>query len=398
MARLGSALLGLLLGCGADAPPSTPAAEPAPAAEAPARAPTPKPEAPRASGVFQVDVLDVGQGDAILLRSPAGKAVLIDAGTGQQGEAALPLLEALGVTRLELVVATHGHADHIGGLDEIVNRLQVRLFTDNGLPHTTDAYDRLMKAVEAKGIAYKTAAVGQTYKLDGGVKLEILNPDGEPITGTRSDLNANSVVVRATHGANCFLFVGDAEAETEERMLERGVAPCDVLKAAHHGSGYASGAAFLEAVRPQAVLISVGAGNEYGHPDPEAMSRYAAASAQVLRTDLGGTLRAESDGRSVRIRPERGAELTLRGRGGEAGAALAQAATSEAEGESRLDLNRATAAELEALPGLGEKLARAIIEDRKKNGHFSSVDELDRVPGIGPATIAGLREHLRVAR
>lgn len=393
-------IAGLVLGAcsGEERPASLASSRPDPAPAAETTAPT-RANATTATGVLQVDVLDVGQGDAILLRTPGAKAVLIDAGTGQVGEAALPLLQEIGVNTLDLVVATHPHADHIGGMDEVLGSIPARLLIDNGLPHSTDTYDKLMKLVETKGIKYKSAKAGQIYRLDGGVKLEVLNPTGDPITGTRSDLNANSVVVRATHGKNCFLFTGDAEAETEERLLANKVQPCDVLKAAHHGSRYASSTEFLAAVKPQAVLISLGAGNEYGHPDPEAVARYEATKASIFRTDQDGNLHAESDGTRVVITPTRGQPKTITGRstpssdGGSTGTSTASAG----EASGLLNLNTATAAELEALPGVGEKLAAAIIDYRAKNGPFRSVSALDEVPGVGPSTLAQLEGLVRAA-
>ena len=397
--------LALASGCGGVAPEAPkktgsssskgmkPAAAPEPSSSAPA--------APLTGSLFQVDVLDIGQGDAILLRSPGGKTALIDAGTGQQGESALPLLQELGVKSLDLVVATHPHSDHIGGMDEVLSALPAKLYLDNGLPHETSTYNKLMKLVESKKIAYKAAKVGQTFNMDT-VKLTVLNPSGDPISGTRSDLNANSVVIRATYGDTCFLFVGDAEAETEERLLANKVARCDVLKAAHHGSGYASSEAFLSAVKPGIVLISVGEGNSYGHPDPSALERYAAVGARVLRTDQQGTLHVVSDGRTIQVQPARGAGATLAAGGSAAastsasgGGAKGSSAASHAT-DSLLDLNRATQEDLEELPGVGAKMAEAIVEDRASNGRFKSVDDLARVKGVGPATVERIRSLVTV--
>ncbi len=353
--------------------------------------------APLAGAIFKVDVLDVGQGDAILLRSPTGKSVLIDAATGQTGEDALPALQALGVTSLDLVIATHPHSDHIGGMDEVLSALPAKLYIDNGLAHDTATYNKLMALIESKKIPYKAAKVGQTYNLGGGAKLTVLNPAGDPITGTRSDLNANSVVVRATFGSTCMLFMGDAEAETEERLLANKLESCDLLKAAHHGSGYASTAPFLAAVAPQVVLVSVGEGNSYGHPDPSALDRYAAAKGKVYRTDLQGALHVESDGTTIQMKPDRGAGFTIKGRG--AGAPVVVSSTTSTtstkgtthSSDSLLNLNKATVEQLVELPGIGEKTAEAIIADRAANGPFRSVDDLERVKGVGAATVDKVR-------
>lgn len=395
---LGIALAWALMGC---PPAETHKKEGSKAGSAATEAAAPAPS-PTGGGVLQVDVLDVGQGDAILLRSPGGKTVLIDAGTGQKGESALPLLQGMGVKALDLVVATHPHSDHIGGMDEVLEALPAKLYIDNGLTHDTDTYNKLMALVEARKIAYKPAKVGQTFNMDSGVKLTVLNPAGDPISGTRSDLNANSVVLRATYGSTCFLFVGDAEAETEERLLANKVEPCDVLKAAHHGSGYASTAPFLAAVRPKLVLVSVGEGNSYGHPDPSAMARYADAGARVLRTDEQGTLHAESDGVTIRVTPARGQGASVKGGGSGAaqptkGATKAATTTAAVQsGDSLLNLNKATVEQLIELPGIGEKTAEAIVADRKANGPFRSVDDLGRVKGVGDATVDKVRDLVTV--
>ncbi len=251
------------------------------------------------AGTLTVDVLDVGQGDSILLRTPAGKAVLIDAGERQAD--VVDQLRALGVTELALAVATHPHADHIGGMNDVLLSIPARLYVDNGLPHTTATYSTLMRTIELRGIPYKTAVVGQTFSLDDGVKIAVLGPGADPVRGSRSDLNANSVVLRVTHDRDCILLVGDAESETEHNLLRGAVQPCEVLKVAHHGSNFASSDDFLAAVKPEIALISVGADNKYGHPGDETMARLQAAGAKIYRTDQDGALRLESSGRGWKV-------------------------------------------------------------------------------------------------
>lgn len=251
------------------------------------------------AGTVRVDVLDIGQGDSILIRTPANKTILIDAGDGQIDVP--PILAELGVTQLDLVIATHPHADHIGGMDEVLDALPVKLYTDNGLPHTTKTYDEVMKRIEDKNIPYRAAQVGQTYKLDDGATIEILFPNGTPLHDTRSDLNSNSVVARLTHGKDCFLFVGDSEEPTEQALVQAGLGQCDVLKVAHHGSRHSSTSSFLAAVKPKIALISVGTGNRYGHPGEETLDRLEGIGAKVYRTDTMGMLTVLSTGNGVTV-------------------------------------------------------------------------------------------------
>lgn len=246
------------------------------------------------AGTLTVDVLDVGQGDSILIRSPAGKAVLVDAGEAKAN--VVGQLRALGVTELALAVGTHPHADHIGGMSAVLLAIPTKLYVDNGLAHTTNTYNALMRAVETRSIPYKTARVGQTFNLDDGVRLTVLAPADPPIRGTRSDLNANSVILRLTHGDDCMLLTGDAELETEDALLARALQPCEVLKVAHHGSEFASSERFLKAVRPRIAVVSSGADNNYGHPGPRTLARIEAAGAKVYRTDQDGGLRLSSSG------------------------------------------------------------------------------------------------------
>lgn len=257
---------------------------------------------PAMAGTLRVEALDVGQGDAILITSPAGKRVLIDASI--KSADVVGLLQQRGVTGLDLAVATHAHADHIGGMQAVIEALPVKLYTDSGIPHTTQTYLDLMAAIEAKEITYRPAQRGQSYSLDDGIRIEVLGPPQIPLSNTRSDLNSNSVVMRLSHGANCFLFTGDAEEPTEGELLRGGMEPCQVLKVAHHGSNHSSSDAFLRAVQPEVALISCGVANRYKHPGEETLDRLRSAGAEVYRTDLMGTVVVESDGKAISVRTE----------------------------------------------------------------------------------------------
>jgi beta-lactamase superfamily II metal-dependent hydrolase len=266
--------------------------------------------APARAGTLRVDMLDVGQGDSILIRTPANKTILIDAGDGDTSVPAL--LQKEGVDHLDLVIATHPHADHIGGMDAVVQSLPIKNYIDNGLPHTTQTYQKLMTDIEGRKIPYKAAIAGQVFNLDDGAKLEVLFPNGTPLTNTRSDLNANSVVTRLTHAGHCFLFTGDSEEPTEQALLASGkLGKCDVLKVAHHGSNHSTTPALLDAVHPSIALVSVGVHNRYGHPGEETLKRIATEGATIYRTDLSGQITVTSDEKGIHVTTQKDAAAVL---------------------------------------------------------------------------------------
>lgn len=252
---------------------------------------------PAWAGVLVVDMLDVGQGDAILVRAE-GRAVLVDAGPD---DGITAQLDTLGVRRLDLAVGTHPHADHIGGMDAVLNTLDVRFYMDNGMPHSTGTYASVMAAVEGRRVRYVAPEVGRRIALGSEVSLTVLAPPAPLFADTRSDLNSNSVILLVEHGSVRMLLMGDAEEPTEAWLAAQGLPDIDVLKVSHHGSEHSSVPGFLAAADPEVALISCGANNKYGHPDAPALSRLAAVGATVYRTDTQGQVRVLSDGTRVEV-------------------------------------------------------------------------------------------------
>ena len=342
------------------------------------------------AGILKVEILDVGQGDAILIRSPKGKVVLIDGGTGR-GNSVLNELKTRSIAEVNLMIATHPHADHIGGLDEVLEAIPVKNYMDNSLPHTTQSYQRVMKLIEDKEVGYIEAKNGRKINLDDGIVLEILHPQEKGLTGTRSDLNSNSVVVRLQHGKNCMLFTGDAEEPTEHVLLQKGIEPCQVLKVAHHGSNHSSSNSFLNAVQPEIALISCGLDNRYGHPGEETMSRLNRIGAQIYRTDQLGTITVISDGQQISIKSEKNFTAGSNNEAqpqaqNEETPSSAPASGSVSGNPNGFDLNAATQAQLESISGIGPSKATAILAYIQTHGPFSSFSDVEKVKGIGPST------------
>jgi beta-lactamase superfamily II metal-dependent hydrolase len=267
------------------------------------------------AGSLQVYLLDVGQGDSLLIVSPGGKHVLVDAGPAQAGDEVVAALQRHGVQSLDLVVATHPHADHIGGMRRVLDKFTVNNFLDSGQEHPTATYERLIKAIKDKGINFIEAQRGQTFELDSGAKLEVLNPmgNGKWITEVRtggSVENANSIVLRLSYGDFAMIFTGDAEAETEAEMIKAGGnLRAQVLKIGHHGARYATSDEFLRAVQPSHAVISDGADNKYGHPTQETLDRLRRSNTEVFRTDLQGEIAIISDGKNFLLKPTQQADV-----------------------------------------------------------------------------------------
>ncbi|MCA1636488.1 MAG: MBL fold metallo-hydrolase [Acidobacteria bacterium] len=252
---------------------------------------------PAASGdELKVVAIDVGQGDSILIVTPGGKTALVDAGEPGDGKRIVEALKRHGVDHLDLFVATHAHADHIGAADEVIRAVPVGRVLYSGVPNPTRNYEDFLKAIDEKRIELIRAAPGQTFELGGNARLLVLAPiepffTREELRSGGNEPNANSVVMRLDYGEFSMLLTGDAEAQTEERMMRNGAnVSADILKVGHHGSKYATSEDFLKRGAFKTAIVSAGADNRYGHPSQEALDRLKAAQVRVYRTDFQGEL------------------------------------------------------------------------------------------------------------
>jgi competence protein ComEC len=248
--------------------------------------------------------LDVGQGDAAVLRTPHNRWVVIDAGarTPESDEGrrvVVPFLRRQGARRVAVAVATHGDADHLGGMPAVVEAFDPELVLEPGEPLGRPLYLEFLARVEESGARWHPARAGDRIELDG-VALEVLSPDSLWMT-LPLDVNEHGVVLRVSYGAVRLLFQADAGLPVEARLAGR-VGPVELLKVGHHGSPSATSDAWLDDLTPHEAVISVGRHNCYGHPTPEVLARLAAHGVAVLRTDERGTITFSTDGHGARLR------------------------------------------------------------------------------------------------
>lgn len=242
-----------------------------------------------------VHYIDVGQGDAELIQFK-GKNILIDAGPNDSREAFMTYLKRAGVKKLDYVIATHPHEDHIGNMDDVINEFEIGEFIAPKASANTKAFEWMLKNLKKKGLKITTAKAGLKLNLDKDINCEILAPNKD----NYEDTNDYSAVLKITYGNNKFLFTGDAEALSEKETLSAGSdVSADVLKFGHHGSKTSSSKEFLNKVNPKIGIISCAKGNKYGHPHKQTLDKIKAMNMKIYRTDIDGTIILTSDGNSI---------------------------------------------------------------------------------------------------
>lgn len=245
------------------------------------------------SGTLRVNYIDVGQGDSIFIQLPNNETMLIDAGEAYKSDNVINYLNNLGITKIDYVIGTHPHTDHIGGLEEVINTFDIGSIYMPRASSTSKTYEDLLTTISSKGLKVKTAKSGVVVLDEDNLKLEFIAPNSD----SYSELNNYSAVLKLTYLDNTFLFMGDAETLSEEEITSE--IKADVIKVGHHGSDSSSSLEFVKKVSPEYAIIMVGVGNSYNHPYQSIIDRYESVGAKVLRTDLDGNIVCDSDGKKV---------------------------------------------------------------------------------------------------
>lgn len=246
-----------------------------------------------------VNYIDVGQADSIFIKTPEGKNMLIDAGETKKG-AVVDFLNKNNVKKIDAVIATHPHSDHISEMDSVIENYEITNFYMPKVMHTTKSFENMIDALESKNVNVIEAKAGVTIDIDKNLKCDIL----APCKNNYEDLNDWSAVLKITYGENSFLFTGDATEISERDIINnKSDIKADVLKIGHHGSRTSTSDEFLEFVNPKYTVISAEEGNDYGHPHKETMERLKDINTYI--TFNTGTVTAISDGKNINIKTEK---------------------------------------------------------------------------------------------
>jgi competence protein ComEC len=269
-----------------------------------------------AADVMEVDFIDVGQGDSTLI-TDGTHAILIDAGETDYADTVASFIEDKGIKKLDLVIATHPHSDHLGGLPGVLKKIpageiMIPKIPDDKTP-TTKIYENFLDTADAQNIPLRETFAGDSFDV-GDIHFDVLSPEKN---ADYNDLNDYSTVLMLTYGDTRWLFTGDAEKPAENDILESGVnLSADVLSVGHHGSANSSTADFLVEIAPQIAVISCGKDNEYGHPTDEALTRLGEYTERILRTDISGTITLKTNGETISINNKEDTEGAQNGNSG----------------------------------------------------------------------------------
>ncbi len=342
-----------------------------------------------ASGKALIEFLDVGQGDAILIRSPEGKAALIDAGPSKR---VVDSLRETGLEQLDIVVVTHHHTDHFGGMDDVINQWTPKYFLATLSGHNTSTYVKLLEDVKKLGIqAITPKSDGPRTIHLGSLELIVLPQPPEDL----EEENDNSIAIRVSYGNLHILMTGDSEGPARDwwmRTCPELLRDCQILKLAHHGSHNGTDRPWLNLVKPRLTIASLASGNSYGHPHRETLDLLSEYGIPLLRTDYRGTIRIETDGNRTDITSTRGALMaskTSPGTHDEKPVATSSTSTAPDKGPNarKVNLNTASRRTLEAIPGIDSAVSREIIRNRP----YQSLSDLEALDILSTEQVARIQ-------
>ncbi|MCK8817898.1 MBL fold metallo-hydrolase [Natroniella sulfidigena] len=331
------------------------------------------------NGEIRTHFIDVGQGDAILVKAIEGDdrhKMLIDAGTRSAGSQVVEYLKDLDIEKIHLAVGTHAHADHIGGLIEVFETFDVKKVIDPGVEHTTITFADYLTAIYEEEIEFIVGRAGMSVGLAEGLDFEIIHP-AEPLT---DNLNDESIVGQLRYNDVGFLFTGDLEAAGEEEVLTRmDDLENQILKVGHHGSATSTNQDFLAAVNPEVAVIQSGIDNSYGHPADEVIDRLAGAEVDIYRNDYQGDVVISTDGVDYWIEDN-----------------PYQPDQKEEKMTDKISINTADYEKLQEITGVGPAIAENIIDYRQTRSGFNSIEEIKNISGIGEVRFKNMKDEIKI--
>ncbi|GAB4073733.1 S-layer homology domain-containing protein [Barrientosiimonas marina] len=343
--------------------------------------------------------IDVGQGDGILIETPNDETILVDGGPKSAGDDVVDYLHQEGIESIDLLVATHPDADHIGGLIDVLKQFNVDRVLDSGKSHTTQTYEEYTDVIDKKNIPMDTAASGEMLDLDKRLDIKVLNSKN-----TSSDNNDSSIVLKLTQGDVDYLLTGDATTKNEQKMMENYDVSSDILKVGHHGSSTSTSQAFIDEVEPDVGILSYGE-NNYGHPDDAVVDRLNDAGTSLYSTMQSGDITVDSNKFAYKVDAS------------EYGSAPEPEPEPEPDPDPEpnpepdpkpdpepepspdpdpypINVNNADREDLQLITGVGTAISQNIIDYRQEHGSFDTLKELDNVSYIGPATLEEMKPDI----